>query len=792
MFYKLLTESYRNKVNRPMSFVVNFLGLTLGFAAVIVIYLYIMGELRHDQNVYEQFPTTVYRCEVDPTMGAISPTPLAAFLADMPEVQSTSKLFKNYNQTISTVGLTTNNKFKSDIVLGDSSLLSILPFKLVAGDAKSALSDMGKILVSEAMAIKLYGTTDVVGRTIEIENEFPLQISGVMADVPENSTWRPELLANINLLSKLWRDDIKMMFIGWGHWNYEAYVKLRPGVDVAAFEAKYAAAVQDKISAEWGNPYTEVPTLRAFKDIYFASDSGFSAAKTTDAGELQIMALIAVLILLIAIINYVNIYTARSTEVIRAMGIKSIMGAVRSRLIGFVIFDSVLLTLFSAFAGFVLALALEPLYPAIIGSSVPFNLGLDSILVIFVGLPLLCGVISGIFPALALTRMRPLEAIACKNGASGKMVALRNALIVFQFTITIVLIACTLFINKQMTYMGDMELGYNRANVYVVSGSNFMGAKFKAFRSTLLRNANIVDASLIKNSPINVDEFMTVSWGETQDESLTINVNWADENSLSVLGLHMVEGDSISAERIDSMAWNAMIINETFAKQLRAKIPEITFPYKQFMGVFSDYQSSDLKQNIQPLGIGSVWMGDNKSPAGNGYIRIAGGDLAATLKFIEATFAEFYPNEIYEGAFLDTKFNDMYRAEQLFRARLMTFSILAIFIGCLGLFALVGYSVERRRKEIGVRKSFGSTIAQVVALLGMGFVKWLVISFAIAIFPIWWLMNSWVAEFAYRTDISWWIFGFAFAVAFAVAAITVIWQTYHAAAENPVKSLKSE
>lgn len=792
MFYKLLTESYRNKVNRPMSFVVNFLGLTLGFAAVIVIYLYIMGELRHDQNVYEQFPTTVYRCEVDPTMGAISPTPLAAFLADMPEVQSTSKLFKNYNQTISTVGLTTNNKFKSDIVLGDSSLLSILPFKLVAGDAKSALSDMGKILVSEAMAIKLYGTTDVVGRTIEIENEFPLQISGVMADVPENSTWRPELLANINLLSKLWRDDIKMMFIGWGHWNYEAYVKLRPGVDVAAFEAKYAAAVQDKISAEWGNPYTEVPTLRAFKDIYFASDSGFSAAKTTDAGELQIMALIAVLILLIAIINYVNIYTARSTEVIRAMGIKSIMGAVRSRLIGFVIFDSVLLTLFSAFAGFVVALALEPLYPAIIGASVPFNLGLDSLLVIFVGLPLLCGVISGIFPALALTRMRPLEAIACKNGASGKMVALRNALIVFQFTITIVLIACTLFINKQMTYMGDMELGYNRANVYVVSGSNFMGAKFKAFRSTLLRNANIVDASLIKNSPINVDEFMTVSWGETQDESLTINVNWVDENSLSVLGLHMVEGDSISAERIDSMAWNAMIINETFAKQLRAKIPEITFPYKQFMGVFSDYQSSDLKQNIQPLGIGSVWMGDNKSPAGNGYIRIAGGDLAATLKFIEATFAEFYPNEIYEGAFLDTKFNDMYRAEQLFRARLMTFSILAIFIGCLGLFALVGYSVERRRKEIGVRKSFGSTIAQVVALLGMGFVKWLVISFAIAIFPIWWLMNSWVAEFAYRTDISWWIFGLAFAVAFAVAAITVIWQTYHAAAENPVKSLKSE
>lgn len=677
--------------------------------------------------------------------------------------------------------------------MGDSSLFGILPFKLISGDPKTALSDQGKIIVSAATAIKLYGTTDVVGRAIEVNNEFPLQISGVMEDAPENSTWRPLLLANTNFLSKLWRSDVNTMFTSWGTWNYETYFLLNDGVDLATFEAKYVKGVQEQISKSWGSEYKEVPKLRAFKDIYFAEGmGGYSQAKTTDPGALKILALIAALILLIAIINYVNIYTARSTEVIRSMGIKAVMGARRGRLIGFVIFDSVLLASFSAISGFILAVCLEPLYPSIIGASVSFSMSWDSILVIFVGLPLLCGVLSGIFPSLAMTRMRPLEAIACKNGAGVKMTALRNTLIVFQFTITIVLIACTLFINKQMTYMDDLELGYNRENVYVVNGNMFMSPKFKAFRSTLLSNPKIVNASLMKNSPVRIGEFMTASWGETEDDQKTINVNWTDENSLAVIGVEVVEGDSLSPTRIDSMGWQQMMINETFAKELRTKIPGLTFPYKDFIGVFKDFQSTDLKQPVQPLGIGSIWRGGATKPYGDAYIRIAGGDLPQTVKFIEKTFAEFYPDELFDGVFLDEMFNSMFQTEQLFRARLTTFSILAIFIGCLGLFALVGYSVERRRKEIGIRKTYGSTVGQVLVLLGMGFVKWLVISFAIAIFPVWWLMHLWVEQFAYRTDMSWWIFAVAFAVAFLVAAITVLGQTYHAATENPVKSIKSE
>lgn len=791
MFYKLLVESYRNKINRPLSFVVNWLGMTLGFAAVVVMYLYIIGEVRHDSGVYSASTDNVYRCEVDKAMGAICPSPLASFMATMPDVKATSKLFNNGNQTVSTVGLTTNKKFKQTITMGDSSLLSILPFRLISGNVRTALSDPSSVILSAEVAIKLYGTTDVVGRSVEINNEFPLQISGVMEDVPENSTLAPEMIVNINFLAKLWQMDVNTMFTSWGHWNYEVYVKLNKGVDREAFGLKYARAVQNELSRSWGRPYLEIPGLRAFGDIYFAAGTGFSHVKTTDPVALQILALIAALILSIAIINYVNIYTARSTEVIRAMGIKTVMGAQRRGLIGFVIFDSVLLTLFSAFSGFVLALALEPLYPSIIGAAVSFSLSWDSVLVIFVGLPLLCGVLSGVFPALALTRMRPLEAISCRNGGGGKMIVLRNVLIVFQFTITIVLIACTLFINKQMTYMNDLDLGYNRDNVYVVNGNMFMSPKFKAFRSMLLQNPKIVGVSIMKNSPIQVGEFMTAMWGNTVDDSRTINVNWTDENSLSVLGVQMVEGDSLSADRIDSMVYGVMMINETFANHLRARIPGITFPYKHFIGVFKDFQSSTLKEPVQPLGIGSLWA-VGPAPYGDAYIRIAGGDLPGTLKFVERSFAELYPDEIYEGAFLDEQFNNMYQTEQLFRARLMTFSILAVFIGCLGLFALVGYSVERRRKEIGVRKSYGSTVGQVIWLLGVSFVKWLVISFVIAVVPIWWLMSMWVEQFAYRTDLSWWIFAASFAVAFLVAMITVVAQTYYAATENPVKSLKSE
>lgn len=794
MFKRILVESYRNKRNRPLSFFVNWLGLTLGFAAVIVMYLYIIGEVRHDAKVYTKSMDDVYRCKVEHTMGAICPAPLSDFMVTMPEVAASARITIQPQQTVSSVDLPANNKFKADIMLADSSLLRILPFKLIAGSASDALAGQSNVIVSRDLAMRLYGTTDVAGRVVEFNNLIPMQITAVMEDLPENSTWETDMIGNIRFQALMFSDgkssDATNMFSEWHNWAYETYVLLNPGVNPVDFEAKYSKALVDVLNKEWGRAFKDTPTLQTFNDIYLSADE-YTMAKTTDSNSLRILGLIAGLILVIAIINYVNIYTARSTEVVRSMGIKSVIGAERKSLVGFVVFDSVLLTLVSAISGFLLAMLLQPLYPSIIGTVINFAMSWDTLLILFVAMPLVCGVISGIFPALALTRMRPLEAIATRNGGGVKMTAVRNVLIVFQFAVTIILIALTLYINKQMTYMNELDLGYNRENVYIVSGDKFMGPRYKAFRSNLMANPKIKNVSYMQNNPMNIGNMMTLSWGTTKEENKTVMVQWADENSLATLGVSLVEGDSISPTNIDSLRYQQMMINETFANILREQIPDITFPYKDFIGVFKDFQHASLKSPITPLAIGSIWN-EGSAPYGNVYVRMEGGDLPATLKFIENTFHELYPDELYEGSFMDEAFNNMYNEEQLFRARLLTFSILAIFIGCLGLFALVGYSVERRRKEIGIRKVYGSNIIQLIMLLCSGFMKWLVLAFILSLFPVWYCMNAWVEQFAYRTPISWWIFALSGLTAFFIAIVTIVGQTYHAATENPVKSIKSE
>lgn len=291
----------------------------------------------------------------------------------------------------------------------------------------------------------------------------------------------------------------------------------------------------------------------------------------------------------------------------------------------------------------------------------------------------------------------------------------------------------------------------------------------------------------MKNDPTNIGEFMTVSWGDTSEESITSNVQWGDENTLSLLGVKVIEGDSLRNVPMEGVTASLMI-NESFAKILRQQIPDITFPYKQFMGVFGDFQHRSIKEPITPLALGSIY--NNGGDYGTAFIKINANELEKTLVFIEKTFKELYPDQLYEFDFLDKKFSSMYKSEQMFRSRLLTFSLLAIFIGCLGLFALVGYSVERRAKEIAIRKVYGSTVLEILTMLSIGFLKWLIISFVIAAPIIYYVGTLWVEQYAYRTGFSWWIFAVALLVSMVVALITVLTQAYKAAVDNPANAVK--
>lgn len=796
MLGKFLMESWRAKKHRPFSFFINWLGLTFGFAAVIVMYIFIIGQVRHDA-CFEQPMEDVWRCEVDlEQIGSFCPDPMARFMIEQfPEVQSATRIQAQRRMTVSVPDQTGGTRYWLSTVMGDSTLLQVLPFRMLGGGEANALSDPSKGLLSRSAARRLFGSLDAVGRQIEINNTHRVIVSGVFEDIPENSLYAPELILTMKLNNIMngqpdYQDD------RWSRWTSECYFRVHPGTDGATLNEKYRQALLERMIGPLDNEDVireierrgaNLPQVRAFGDCYFSPEVTMTGGKTYDPGALTVLGIIAALVLGIAIVNYVNIYTARSTEVIRAMGIKSIMGASRRSLVAFIIGDSVLIAFLSAVTAFGLAHLLRPLYPMLLGSELSFALSWDVLLVLFVALPVVCGVLSGIFPAVVLTRMKPLDAIANRSSGGRQMSVVRNALIVFQFTISIGLIAATLIINKQMRYLATLDLGYNRENVVCLNAGPYMGReKFDTFRQQLLTSPTIVDASLLGGDPMDVQSMNTISINEK--EQLSPRHLYGDQHTLHVLGVPMVEGDSMSNTNIDRLDWGPsgqMVINESFADYIRTVAPEVQIPGPKYIGVFKDFQHQPVTERVTPLVLVRTWNG-------NPYIRIAAGQIEPALKHIERTFREMFPDEIYDFEFMDRQFDRMYKDEKLFQARLLSFSLLAIFIGCLGLFALVSYSVERRRKEIAIRKVHGATVREVMAMLCVSFLRWLAVAFVIAVPVVWWLMNGWLNQYAYRTTLSWWIFALAGLAATVIALFTVLGQSYRAAVENPAHAVKGE
>lgn len=616
MLGKFLMESWRAKKHRPFSFFINWLGLTFGFAAVIVMYIFIIGQVRHD-SCFERPMDDVWRCEVEvDEIGSICPDPMARFMIErFPEVQSATRIQAQRRMTVSVPDQTGGTRYWLNTVMGDSTLLQVLPFRMLGGGGANALSDPSKGLLSRSAARRLFGSLDVVGQQIEINNTHRVIVSGVFEDIPENSLYAPALILTMKLNNIMngqpdYQDD------RWSRWTSECYFRVHPGTDGKALGGKFQRDLLDlfhdmfndksaeEVIREAGGPDSPtLPRLRAFGDCYFSPEVTMTGGKTYDPGALTVLGIIAALVLGIAIVNYVNIYTARSTEVIRAMGIKSIMGASRRSLVAFIIGDSVLITFVSALTALGLAHLLRPLYPMLLGGELSFSLSWDVLLVLFVALPAVCGVLSGIFPALALTRMKPLDAIANRSSGGRQMSAVRNALIVFQFTISIGLIAATLVINKQMRYLATLDLGYNRENVVCLNAGPYMGReKFDTFRQQLLTSPTVIDASLLGGDPMDVQSMNTISINEK--EQLSPRHLYGDQHTLHVLGVPMVEGDSMSNTNIDRLDWGPsgqMVINESFADYIRTVAPEVQIPGPKYIGVFKDFQHQPVTERVTPL-----------------------------------------------------------------------------------------------------------------------------------------------------------------------------------------------
>lgn len=778
---KFFIESWRAKKSKPLSFVINWLGLTLGFAVVIVMFLVIVSERKHDNN-YTAPMKEVYAIGVEEDMKEIIPGPYVEFLrGKVTGIEAVTSVFlREYiAETVDLPDQQVRNVYHT--IVSDSSFLDVFPLRMVAGGGPGGFGRPDQLLINEKTAVQMFGTVDVIGRPLRVGNQHALSISGVYEDLGEHAIWNPAMvLPQATVIGKL---------ENWGSWGSSAFIRLNPQSDpaevrklvneetLAHFRTAYAGwDIDNKIEA----------VFYAFPDLYFATNL-YQFGKV-DPDKVKVLTILAILVLLIAIVNYVNIYTARSTDVMRTMAIRRIMGADRSGLVSFVIADSIWVSFLAAVTAYILAYALRSFYLPWLGLNLSMTLDWFSGTVIFIGLPLVCGVLSGIFPALSLTRTRPIDAMANRSSGGRQMGSVRNALIVVQFVISISLIASTLLINKQMRYIASFDTGYNRENVVVTNGMNVV-PKFETFRAELLQNPQIINASVVQGNPMNVNSIRSVWFTEGQTEDITVDTYQIDEHAFGLFGFQMLEGDSISAANVRSLNGGQMLVNESFVKLMRQYNPDRPFPDQTYIGMFRDYQHKPLAEGSRPLALTSI---NGYGTYGDIYIKVTGQDMDATLKYIADTYAGIYPDEVYDFSFMDANYEKLYQREQHFRAQLTVFSLLAVFIGCLGLFALVGYSVEKRRKEIAVRKVHGATILEVIAMLCVSFVRWLAISFVIAVPLVWYFMDDWIRQYAYRTTLSWWIFGLAGVATLLIALMTVFGQSYKAATANPAESLKAE
>jgi len=814
-----LRTAFRHLRKRKGSAALNILGLTAGIACCLLIFEYVAYERSYEnfnpnadrivriQNEEYQHGKMVVPCAS--SMPALGP----ALKKDFPEVESVCRLTRIW----SLVGNDARNiRFREDeIYYVDPAMLNIFAVRLVKGDIGTALADPNTIVISETEARKYFGTEDPLGKVLTTHgdgNSRPLLVTGVFRDYPANSHFRPDLLISYKTRSQVngtygtANDPIET---SWSWTDFYTYVLLRPGAD----ERQFAGKLPDFIDRHLNNQ----PEMKANRDrygltvmpmryIHLYSHYTEEMEANGDGQSVFFLFLIAFFIISIAWINYINLATARSLERAREVGVRKVLGARRHELIRQFMLESFLLNLAALALAMLAVLAVNPLFGHLTGRALPSMITLPArywtyFAVVFVGGTLL----SGIYPALVLSRYHPVKVLkgVYKNAAGGQW--LRKGLIVGQFAASIILIAGTLIVYRQVSFMRNQRLGVDIDQTLVLKGAG-SGLKdsayrdvYQAFKGDVLLVAGV--KSLTASSNVMGEEILwSTDWywignpaGTKKIENFMLGV---DEDFVPAYGIRMAAGRNFSHEFPSDR--RAVLLNETAVRILGFPSPKAAVgqlvstgwkPYDslQVVGVVADYHNEGLQKAIQPL----VLL-PNRDRRGNYSIKAQATDADRIVAAIKGIWDRHFPGDPYNYFFLDEFFSRQYAENQRFGAVFSLFAVFAIAIACFGLLGLSAYNVLQRTKEIGIRKVLGASVSSLLYLLSRDFLMLVGVAFVVAVPLTWLVMDSWLQNFAYRIGISWWVFGLAGLAAVAVAFVTVGGQAMRAATANPVAALRSE
>ena len=810
MFTNYFKIAFRNLSRNKTFSAINILGLAIGIATCLIIMLFVNNELGYDR--YNQKANRMVRVYFQGNVQGekmkesnVMPPVAQTLKKDFPEVQEATRL-RDYGTPKLVYG---DKTFREDaLAFVDSNFFQVFTLPLIEGDAKTALLEPNSMVVTKAIAQKYFGNEDPIGKLIAFKdgNKAASKITGVIDKVPQNSHFHFELFASMSSLPESRETS-------WMNSNFYTYLVLAQGYDYKKLEAQLPQVVDKYMGPEMlqgmgmtladfrkkGNDISL--HVQPLTDIHLHSDFSGDLSAPGDIRYVYIFGVIAIFMLLIACINFMNLSTAGASKRSREVGIRKVLGSGKMELIRQFLFESIIITFIATIFSILLVYWFLPVFNQLANQNFALNFSehpfLIPVLFLFI---VLVGILAGSYPAFYLSSFNPVSVLKGKfvsgKGSSG----LRSGLVIFQFFISIILIVSTTVVYKQLSYIRHKKLGYDKDQVMVLSNTWLLTKNQEIFRRQLLNDPRVVSVSnsgFLPAGPSNNNNFFVSPDNNAAQMVKTLRYD-VDENYIPTLGIDMLAGRNFSKSFATDSA--AVILNEAAANAFGWGEKSIGHTISQsfknddntrrinytVIGIVKDFHFKSLHEHISPLVM--VLSPD----AGSLIVKLQTKDVAGLTAMLQKSWSSFGPEESLNFSFLDDRFNNTYRSEQNTGKILGIFAGLTILVACLGLFGLVTFTAEQRRKEIGIRKVLGATITGITSLLSKDFLKLVLIAFIIASPVAWMIMNKWLQDFAYRINISAWIFVLTALLAIAITIITVSFRVIKAATANPVKSLRSE
>jgi len=808
--------------NKTSSFI-NVGGLSVGIAAALLILIFIEKELSYDK--FHKDSDRIYQVVLNGNMngqefwGGNTPPPVGAALTNnIPEIESYTRFYKANDIVVRNEENGRSIFFTEKNVLAvDSNFLQLFGFKILEGDASTALMKPGSVVITEDMAKKYFGNEKAIGRTLSMrDDKQPFIVTAVLKNIPSSSSIQFDFLTPVADFPA-----VKRFSWSWVWRLMVCYVKLKPNVvtnqaSIQNIEAKFPAVIRVQAANGFrriGKPFDEFVKSGGKWDFHLMplTDVHLHSAainmpwlrNISNIKYVYIFGSIALFIILLACVNFMNLSTARGANRLKEVGIRKVTGSTKAQLIKQFLAEAILYSFISSIIAIVLVVLSLKGFSLIIGEPVSFQtVFTPGIWISLISLTILIGLLAGSYPAFYLTSFKPILVLKGKNlfSSGKKTLVLRNGLVVFQFFISTVMIIGTIVVLKQLNFFRNTDLGFNKENVVVITSSNRLGTAEEAFRQTIKTMPGIINAAITTSIPSGGafgDNYQPEDEGSKKSAELELNSFLVDEAFIPTLNIKVLKGRNFSKDYNDS---SSVILNEEAVRQIGWKDPVgkwIEYPGGNntrffVIGVVKNFNVQSLQNAIIPFALFHPSSKTYGWGTSNIVARIKGGNINSTINQLEGSWKSYAANEPFDYSFLDESFDAQYRSEKRFGSIFSVFAALSIFIACLGLFGLSAFMAEKRTKEIGVRKVLGASVPGVVALLSKDFVKLTLIASVLA-FPVaWYLMNKWLQDFAYRITINWWIFIFAACSSLFIALIAVSFNAIKAAITNPVKSLRTE